>query len=437
MLFLVLGAEKGVEHGLGVLRKLLGAPELRHLAVAEDQHAVPAQDRVDTVGNRDGGQLLCPNLRLQDLLNHLVRGVVHTRGGLVQHKHLGLPQQGAGAAQQLALAHRKVLTPSADEVPETLLLRLEVGLQLHLVQLLPELSIAELPERVQVEAHGSAEAHRVLRDDGKGPAQLREPHAGDVHAIQQHRARLQRAHPEERLQQGALSRAGAAHHPQRRAPRQLEAEALQHQRQLLPVAHLHVFEAQAALGEGEALTRQLQSAFVLEVGVGCQPLYRDQALLRHGQVAQDALHGVPQLLGVAQRHARGGARELTPQRAQKLVEHHQQRHHRGHEAPQKLQAKGQPLLAARLGKVQAKGPYDPPLVLTQEEALLLVGPNSGHPYDGLVHALVDGALGLRRQPLDLPRRLAVDLLDEIVRDQSRKKKQEDEWQHHANHQNAG
>ena len=45
--------------------------------------------------------------------------------------------------------------------------------------------------------------------------------------------RRQRAHPEERLQQGALSRAGAAHHPQRRAPRQLEAEALQHQRQLL------------------------------------------------------------------------------------------------------------------------------------------------------------------------------------------------------------
>ena len=98
------GRLHGHEVGWGV--------ELHQLALVEDHDVVIVHDGVQPVGDgQDGGVL---ELSPDGLLDQVISLEVHSSRGFIQDEDLGLPEQGPGQTDELALPHWQILPTLSD-----------------------------------------------------------------------------------------------------------------------------------------------------------------------------------------------------------------------------------------------------------------------------------------------------------------------------------
>jgi len=116
------------------------------VAVAHYEDAVSVDDRVEAVGDREHGAV---GKGLADgLLDESVCLRVDGRGGLVEQEHLGLAKGCTGKAQQLALAHGKVVAVVSHDREQAIVQAFDGVAHVRLLQGAPHVAIRVGVERV-------------------------------------------------------------------------------------------------------------------------------------------------------------------------------------------------------------------------------------------------------------------------------------------------
>mmetsp|Transcript_93825 Transcript_93825/g.254660 ORF Transcript_93825/g.254660 Transcript_93825/m.254660 type:complete len:414 (+) Transcript_93825:298-1539(+) len=383
------------------------------------------------MGDRDRGQLVRGHLVPQHVLDQGVRPEVHARRRLVQHQDAAAPQECARGADKLPLAHGEVVAARCEVVPEALLGG-EVG-QLHVPQLLHDLVVASFPEGVHVEAERAREAHRVLRDDRQPPPEGVQPHVRDVGAVDRDPPRVEGAHAEQGLQQRALPCARAADDAHAGAPRHGEGYAVQHRRQVLPVAHGHALEPHLP-APGPALVPRLvavlqQHGLRAHLGEGAQALQGDQAQLRVRQRLEQPLHVGGQLQRVPQDEAHGAAlhghAQGQPREQGDVVVQQQEQGHQCHwGSAEGAQTDGEPPVAAHDVEYHPDGRLHFVCVLLGQRLLYLIRPQGADTCNCLVEPLKYRTLVDACQALQLSRSEPELLLNRVVIIKQRQRQQQ-------------
>lgn len=243
--------------------QFLGAAKLGDFAVTQHEDAIEIGNGAQPVRNdkeRGVGELLA-----NGPLDERVGAHVHGRGGLVEDHDARAGDDGAGQAEELALALGEVQTALRDgrgEVVENVGVLGDGrgvggvgggdvprgGEQVHALQTIPQLGIRVLVKGVQVRAHCAREEHGILRDNCEPRAQIVQLDLGDVQPVDVDRARARLEEAEEGQGQGGLARAGAADHADALVALHRESQALEHRGQVVRVADYQVVDFDAALG---------------------------------------------------------------------------------------------------------------------------------------------------------------------------------------------
>mmetsp|Transcript_5097 Transcript_5097/g.15552 ORF Transcript_5097/g.15552 Transcript_5097/m.15552 type:complete len:206 (-) Transcript_5097:3949-4566(-) len=168
--------------------------------------------------------------------------VVDRRGGLVQHEDARVAKQCTGKHEQLCLASTQVRSVLGDLGTESTLESHHELLQVSTFQRVPDARIVVLAERIQIEAHRTAEQYRILWNDGELGAQIKKSDLRDVHTIDQQAATSQLDQAKQSQCNGALPRASSTTKTDLFAWLNAYIHTLEHQRKIRPIANLNVVE---------------------------------------------------------------------------------------------------------------------------------------------------------------------------------------------------
>ena len=127
---------KTAEHACRIAEECIGAIELHQVAFVQHHDSIAINDRIQPMRNRQHCAVF--EALADQFLDQFVRLVVDTRGGLVQHQDLGLPQQRATDADQLSLPRGEVLATLRHLLLELARQTQDVGLQIHALQDFPD-----------------------------------------------------------------------------------------------------------------------------------------------------------------------------------------------------------------------------------------------------------------------------------------------------------
>mmetsp|Transcript_30657 Transcript_30657/g.77243 ORF Transcript_30657/g.77243 Transcript_30657/m.77243 type:complete len:346 (-) Transcript_30657:2695-3732(-) len=170
-------------------------------------------------------------------LNHCIRLVVHRSRGLIQHKHLGPPQQRPCHAQQLPLPHAQAAPLLPHRVLHPIWQLLDKHVELHGSKRLPLLLLRVLIKGIQVVGNAALKEHRLLGDNGECPPELLERNVGNVNSVHHNLAAANLRHAVQAHEDRALACSRAPANPDLLPRFDRDIQVLQHQWQALPVSH--------------------------------------------------------------------------------------------------------------------------------------------------------------------------------------------------------
>ncbi len=122
---------------------------------------------------------------------------------------LVVAEEGAGQAEELALADREIFAVLGDDAVQLAGQLADALLHVGALQRRPQRGVRVLLERVQVGAHRADEEQRLLRDHRESRAQVLQAHFGHVQPVDLDVARRQFHQPEQGHAQRALARTGS------------------------------------------------------------------------------------------------------------------------------------------------------------------------------------------------------------------------------------
>lgn len=200
--------DHGIKDGAGVAKKVGGCIKLSDMAVRHDKDAIVIKDGVETMGDGDDGVIL--ELLAEGSLDQLIGDDIARGGGLVEEEDLLVAKDGAGKAEELALADTEARAHLGDLVGKLVREIADDLLEFDGAEGDPDVVVRELLKGVEVEAEGAREEDGVLGDDGEVRSEVAEVHLTDVDAVDLDLARGEFDDAEDGGEEGRLSSSSAA-----------------------------------------------------------------------------------------------------------------------------------------------------------------------------------------------------------------------------------